>query len=136
MAVADLRKRSLRVPLALGAMALVACGCASVSVRSHAYLATPRYPPTAPDTVQILAAEPNQPKDRLGEIILNVSGNPSRDMLENKLRKAAAALGANAVFISSDKTRIYPVVYYDWWYPPWVYQDSVRNIIAVAIRLK
>jgi hypothetical protein len=86
--------------------------------------------------VQILPAEPNQPKDRLGEIILSVSGNASRDVLENKLRNAAAALGANAVFISSDKTRFYPVVYYDWWYPPWVYQESTRNIVAVAIRLK
>ncbi len=45
-------------------------------------------------------------------------------------------MGATAVFINSDKTSIYPVVYYDWWYPPWVYQETTRNIIAVALRLK
>jgi hypothetical protein len=112
------------------------CGCASVRVQSHAYLASPRYSPTPPGTVQILPEEPNQPKDRLGEIILSVSGNPSRETLETKLRNAAAALGANAVFIASDKTRLYPVVYYDWWYPPWVYQESTRNIIGVAIHMK
>ena len=115
---------------------LVLCGCAGVSVQTQAYLATPRYAPTLPATVQILPGEPNQPKDRLGEIILSMSGNPSRDTLEKKLRKAAAKLGANAVFIASDKTRIYPVVYYDWWYPPWVYDQATRNIVAVAIKLK
>jgi hypothetical protein len=129
------RKRSLRLMMLAGAMMLVLCGCAGVSVRTHAYLGTPRYGPTPAPAVQILPAEPSRPKERLGEIILNVSGNPSRDVLENKLRNAAANLGADAVFIASDKTRIYPVVYYDWCYPPWIYQQSTRTIIAVAIKL-
>jgi len=117
-------------------MMVIFCGCAGVSVQSHPYLTSPRYPPTPPATVQILPAEPNQPKDRLGEIILSTSGNPSRDALENKLRKAAARLGADAVFIASDKTRIYPVVYYDWCCAPWIYDQATRNIVAVAIKLK
>jgi len=117
-------------------MMLLLCGCAGVSVRTHAYLGLPRYAPTPAPAVQILPAEPNRPKERLGEIILSVSGNPSRDVLENKLRNAAARLGADAVFISSDKTRIYPVVYYDWCCPPWFYEESTRNIIGVAIKLK
>jgi hypothetical protein len=45
-------------------------------------------------------------------------------------------LGANAVFIASDKTRIYPVVYYDWCCAPWIYDQATRNIVAVAITLK
>jgi hypothetical protein len=115
---------------------LALCGCADVTVRSHAYLTGPVYPPTQPAAIRILPAEPNQPKERLGEILLSTSDSPSRAVLEEKLRKAAARLGANAVFIVSDKTRLYPVVYYDWWYPPWVYKQATRNIVAVAIRLQ
>ena len=115
---------------------LALCGCVSVMVRAHAYLTAPTYPPTQPAEVRILPSEPNQPKERLGEIILSTNDNPSRAVLEERLRKAAAKMGANAVFIVSDKTHFYPVVYYDWWYPPWVYQQATRTIVAVAIRLQ
>ena len=136
MGPAASRKRGLRLMMLAGGTMLALCGCAGVSVQTHAYLGTPRYGPTPVPTVQILPAEPNRPKEALGEIILSMTGNPSRDVLETKLRDAAAKLGADAVFISSDKTRIYPVLYYDWCYPPWIDQQSTRNIIAVAIKYK
>jgi hypothetical protein len=119
-----------------GGMMLVLCGCASVSVQTNAYLGSPRYSPTQPAAVQILPAEPNQPKERLGEIVLGTVGNASRDDLEKRLKTAAARLGADAVFVSYDKTHVFPVVYYDWCWPPWVSEDVRRNIVAVAIKLK
>ena len=111
-------------------------GCTSIHEQTQPYLGVPRYPPSAPETVQILTAEPNQSKDRLGEIILTVEGNPSREELEKKLKTAAAKLGADAAFVVYDKTHIFPVVYYDYWAPPWVTTDTRRSIVAVAIRNK
>ena len=64
-------------------------GCASISEHTNAYLGTPRYPPTNPANVQILQAEPTQPKDRLGEIALGVEGKHSRDDLELAMRAFA-----------------------------------------------
>jgi hypothetical protein len=121
---------------ALLASVMLLSGCASIQEQTQPYLGVPRYPPSAPEAVQILAAEPNQSKDRLGEIILTVEGNPSREELEKKLKTAAARLGADAAFVVYDKTHIFPVVYYDYWAPPWVTTDARRSIVAVAIKSK
>ena len=125
-----------RRTLALLAIGMLLTGCASIQEQTQPYLGVPQYPPSPPEAVQILADEPNQPKDRLGEIILTVEGNPSRDELEKKLKEAAARLGADATFVVYDKTHIFPVVYYDYWGPPWVTADSRRTIVAIAIKNK
>ncbi len=112
-------------------------GCASISERTHAYLGVPEYPPTNPISIQVLTSEPNRPKERLGEILLDVEGNPSRADIERKLKTAAAKLGADAVCVVSDRTHIFPVVYGDWyWGPMGVTEDAHRNIVAVAIKYK
>jgi hypothetical protein len=133
-----LAKRILAGPglLAAAAMVLGLAGCATISVQTQPYLGSPRYAPTQPAAVQILAAEPKQPKERLGEIRLSIEGNPSRDDMEDKLKTAAARLGADAVFVVYDKTHIFPIVYYDWWGPGWVSEDPHRHIVAVAIKYK
>jgi hypothetical protein len=95
--------------------ALIFGGCASISENTHAYLGSPQLAPTPPDTVQIFRSEPSQPKERLGEIILSVGGNPSRQKLENRLQAAAAKLGATGVYVVSDRTHFYPVTYWDYW---------------------
>jgi hypothetical protein len=115
----------------------VLTGCASISQRTNAYLGAPKYPASDPAVIQILQAEPNQPKERLGEIILTVEGEPSRDALEKKLREGAARLGADAVFIVHDKMHIFPMVYGDWWWGPMgVTEDAHRKIVGVAVKLK
>jgi len=98
-------------------MASAFVGCANISVRTHAYLGSPKLPPTAPASVQILAAEPTTPKDRLGEILLGLEGNSSRDAIEQKLRSAAAQLGADAVFVTYDRMHVFPVAYGGGWGP-------------------
>ena len=128
------RKLWLAVGLPLAAGILLA-GCATISENTHAYLGSPHYGPTPPNTVQVLAGEPKQPVIRLGEIILSVDGNPSREKLEQKLRVAAAQLGADGVYIASDRTHIYPLVYWDW-YGPATDEDWHRLIVGVAFKNK
>ncbi|MGD0613875.1 MAG: hypothetical protein ABSA69_00350 [Verrucomicrobiota bacterium] len=125
------------VPAALLATVALLSGCANISEQTHAYLGSPEYPPTAPGAVQILRAEPKRPKVLLGEIILGVEGNPSRQTLEAKLKAAAAKLGADAVFVVSDRTHVFPFVYGDWyWGPMGVTEEAHRHIVVVAIKYK
>jgi len=124
-------------PLALACFLLLLGGCASISEHTHAYLGSPAYAPSDPARVQILSSEPTQPKERLGEVILMVDGRPKRERVEQRLRKAAAKLGADAVFIVQDKLHVYPYVYYDWWWGPMgVYESARRRVVAVAVKFK
>src|SRR5262245_38442858 len=116
--------------------AILLSGCTSIQEQTQPYVGVPKYPPTTPESVRILAEEPRQPKDRLGEIILTIDGNPTREELETRLKEAAARLGADATFVVYDRTHIFPVVYYDYWSPPWVTTDPRRIIIAVATKNK
>lgn len=112
-------------------------GCTSISDRTHAYLGSPQYPASSPESIQILQSEPAGAKDRLGEITLIVDGEPRREQIEAKLKKAAARLGADAVFVVHDKLHIFPIVYADWWWGPMgVTEESQRRIVAVAIKYK
>jgi len=116
-------------------LATVLCGCASVYESTHAYLGVSQLAPTNPDSVRIFASEPKQPKLRLGEIVLSVEGNPSRQDLERRLKVNAARLGADGVFIATDRMHIYPVTYWDWWGP----QSSEywhRVIVGVAFKFQ
>lgn len=63
---------------------VVLWACTIISVQTHAYLGSPRYPPTKPAAVQILSAESIQAKERLSEVILSVEGNLSQDRVEMK----------------------------------------------------
>jgi hypothetical protein len=122
--------------LLAGTVLLGLCGCESIYEQTQAYLGAPHFAATAPASVQILTAEPSQPKERLGEIRLSAEGNPTREELEARLKNAAARMGADAVFVVYDRMHIFPVVYYDWWGPGWVNESGRRVIVAVAIKYK
>lgn len=115
---------------------LAACGCASINEQTHAYLGTPHLPPSDPVAIKVLAAEPNLPKERLGEIILSVQGTPPRERIERRFKAAAARLGADGVFIVSDRTHILPIEYWDWWGPVGYSEDWDRFIVGVAFKYK
>jgi hypothetical protein len=127
--------RGFKAVASLVLAAMLGTGCACISENTHAYLGVPHFPPTAPQAVQVLPAEPKQLKDRLGEIILSVDGNPPRQKIEDKLKIAAARLGADGVFIVSDQTHVYPVVYWDAWGPV-ADEDWHRLIVGVAFKNK
>jgi hypothetical protein len=126
----------MKKTLIIAGAAILLAGCATVSTQSRPYLGVPTFAPADPAKVQILAAEPKERHyDRLGEVILDISGNPSKDRMENKLKAAAAKLGAEAVFVVHDQMRVFPVVYVDWWGPMYS-QETRRGIVAVAIKFK
>lgn len=129
-----LQKRII-VWASLVAAGLLFAGCATISENTHAYLGSPHYAPTQPGTVQVFAAEPKTPKERLGEVILSIEGNPPREKIEQRLKTAAARLGADGVFIVSDKTHVYPVVYWDYWGPT-TDEDWHRLVVGVAFKNK
>lgn len=109
-------------------------GCSNVSVETRQYLGIPTYPPTDPASVEILHSMPNIPIERIGEIILEPWGNPSKKDMEQKLKEAAAQLGANAAVIVSDRTRLMGGYVTG---PRWngeIIPEYGRVIIAVAIR--
>ena len=133
-----MKKRWYRIPIRAGlpALLLALCGCTSISVDTKAYLGSPNYAPSDPAKVQILAAEPKEPKERLGEVRLSTGESPPREQLEEKLRQAAAKLGADAVYVVYDKTHVFPVVYVGWAGPGGVSEETRREIVAVAIKYK
>jgi hypothetical protein len=132
-------KMALKIKIAVWvpmvAVALMLCGCATISENTHAYIGSPQYAPVNKTNVQIYATEPKTPKDRLGEIILSIDGNASRQKVDEKLRKAAAKLGADGVYVASDRTHIQPVIYWDYWGPVRE-EDWVRLIVGVAFKNK
>lgn len=112
-------------------------GCASVSQHTRAYLGSPHYAASNPAAIQILPEEPKRAKERLGEVVLTVEGEPKREKIEEKLREGAAKLGADAVFIVYDKVHVFPIVYYDWWWGPMSATETMgRMIVGVAIKYK
>ena len=113
--------------------AMIFCGCASISESTHAYLGSPHLTATNPDAVQIYPAEPKQPKVQLGEVMLLVEGNPSREKVEQKMKAGAAQLGADGVFIVSDRTHINPVVYWNY-AGATTSEDWHRVIVGVAFK--
>jgi len=70
----------------------------------------------------VLRAEPMQPHDRLGEILLDISVEPPPDVseVEQRLKQEAASWGANAVLVVRDQ----------------VMPGVGRKLIGVAIRFR
>lgn len=89
-----------------GSVMLLA-GCASLApVRIVPTEGTAHYPPTDPASVTVLHSEPTRPFETLGQVVLDAGNTLPVPEMEKKLREAAASLGANAVFISSDMTKL------------------------------
>lgn len=104
----------------LASLSLVLASCATIDATVTQYVGVPRFTPVDPAKVQILRAEPMQPHDRLGEILLDISLEPAPPIedVEQRLREEAARLGATAVFVVRDLVVPY----------------TSRKLIGVAIR--
>jgi len=83
---------------------LLLAGCAYVEATTVPYVGVPKYDPVDPSTVQVLAAEPKERHDRLGEVVLYASPDPAPTPLdiEKRFREEAAKWGANAVYVVRD----------------------------------
>jgi len=133
-----MKPRDMSPRLVLIAFAVLLASCATVDVTTTQYVGAPRFQPTEPTAVQILRTEPTAPHDRLGEIMVDASTEPAPPIseIEEKLCKAGAKLGADAVVVVYD--RIQPTAAYvsgPWWGRS-VETVSGRKLIAVAIRYR
>ncbi len=82
-------------------------GCSFVTVNSKPVSGCAGISPNGSRaSVQILRGEPSRPHERLGEISLEPEGNPPMAEMEAKLKEAGAQMGADAVVIVADTTRI------------------------------
>ena len=91
--------RTLALPLLLAVVA-----CSYVEATTTQYVGEQRFPSVDPSTVQVLAKEPSQRHDRLGEVLLDISVDPAPPVsdIEDRLRREAAKWGANAVYVVRD----------------------------------
>jgi len=93
--------------VAIFSSVMLLAGCTAVApVRIVPIEGTPHYPPTDPASVMVLRSEPPRPFETLGQVVLDPGHSLPVPEMEQKLRQAAASLGANAVFISSDMTTL------------------------------
>lgn len=130
--------RAAAFAAALAGYALMLAGCATVSATSTQYVGAPHPAPSDPAKVEILRAEPTHPFDRLGEISVDASVEPSPPIadIEAKVRSESAKLGADAVVIVLD--RVVPTGVYvsgPWWGRN-VDTITGRKLIGVAIKYK
>ena len=104
------------------ATVLVLTACAYVEATTVPYVGVSKFEPVDPATVQVLAAEPKERHDRLGEVVLYASPDPAPTPadIEKRFCEEAAKWGANAVYVVRDTL------------PPG--QD--RQIVGIAVRFR
>lgn len=126
------------LPLKIGgaiALALTLAGCPSINAKSTQFAGVEHFAPTDPSSVEITRTVPTRPHEKLGEIRIDASTEPSPPIadIEKKLREEGAKLGADAVVIVYD--RIQPVganISGPWWNSS-VQVITDQRMIAVAI---
>lgn len=110
-------------------------GCQTVAINSQQEIGGPIFPPTDPQTVEILRKEPSRPHVRLGEVRAEPSDEGvSAAKIEEALRKGAAKLGANAAVVIYDHTQVTGAYVTGPWYGRSIEQIHGRVVVAVAIR--
>ncbi len=126
--------RSLTVGAVVAVAVLKLAACTTISVSSTHYLGVPQFAPSDPNAVEILRRVPKRPQEKLGEVYLEPSGNPSVGELEQALRGEAAKLGADAAVVVYDRyKRVGTVIQGPWWARS-ARPIYGRTIVAVAIR--
>jgi hypothetical protein len=129
-------KGSRAVGVALTLAALTSAACTTVSVSSIRYLGVPQFAPSDPNSVEILRREPRRPHDRLGEVYLEPSGDPSVTEMEQAIRTEAGKLGADAAVLVYDRTKRIGAVYQGPWWARSSHAVYGRRIVAVAIHYR
>lgn len=126
--------RILIAPL-FAAFVIMLESCATMDVDRIQYAGAPHLPPSDPGLVKILREEPKQPNERLGEVVVDASTDPSPAIsdVEARLRKEGGKLGADAVVIVYDSIQRTVYVLSPWWSGAPSTRDA-RRLIGVAIK--
>jgi len=124
---------------ALAAACLVVLtGCTSLSSRGLEYVGAPRFGPTDPAGIEILQAEPERAHVKLGEAVGNaaVDPAPSVEKIEARLRREAARMGADAVYLVHDRTEAVGAVAMGPWWSQSFSPIQGRIVVGVAIKYR
>jgi hypothetical protein len=108
--------------------------CATPDTTVTPYAGAPHYPPSDPSKVEILHAEPTRPHDLLAEIVVDDYTKPPAPIteVEDKLRNAAAKIGADAAVVDSDNVESTKLVGVG--HPSSTITD--RKLVGVAIKYR
>jgi len=120
----------------LAALALATTGCRTVSTNLVPYVGVPKYPPSDPARVEILQKEPTRPHEKLGEVVASPDDGVRAQKIEDKLRKQAAKLGADAVVLTHDKMQVTGTRVWGPYWAPETTAVSARVIVVIAIKYK
>lgn len=118
----------------LAGFAGLLAACTGVDATMTPYVDAPHFSPTDPLSVAILRSAPEPPYERLGEIVVNaaIEPTPTTAEIEDKLRREAAKLGAEAVVVVYDGTQAVAADLAGW--GPSVQIVTGRKLLAIAIR--
>ena len=84
-------------------VAVLAASCSYVQPRSIRFVGRPAFPATDPATIEILPRPPMRPQDILGQVVVELEGNPSRQAIEDELREETAKMGGSAAVLVYDR---------------------------------
>ncbi len=120
------------------AVVLWTAGCSYYQSHTITYIGAPRPAPTDPGRIEILHLPPERPHDRLGEIVVDTSLSPPPDVrkIEERFRREAARLGADAVFIVQDHAQTTGWWVTGPWWSPAVSAVQSRIIVGVALKYR
>src|SRR5688500_3847186 len=124
--------------LLIGVLTCWLVACASLNTTTTPYAGAPPSPPRDPASVQILRTQPTQPHDRLGQIIVD-SATHSATLgpdVEQKLRQAAAKLGADAVVVVYDRRQPVGAYVMGGYWDQSVETVTERDLVGVAIKYR
>jgi hypothetical protein len=128
--------RFVLLAAAAGLALLVATGCHTVSTRLVPYLGMSKYPPSDPAKVEILQKDPTRPHERLGEVVASPDEGTPAQKIEDKLRREAAKLGADAAVLVHDKLQVVGTRVWGPYWSPEATAVSERVIVVIAIKYK
>ena len=119
--------------IVLAVLAAVLISCSPVRVRMFPRVG--HFPPTSPQSVDLLRREPPRPLIAFAEFVYKPSPRVSRHEVDWVLRERAARIGADALIIETDNIYRESV-----WISPYRRVRHVprleRVIIAIAIRYR
>jgi hypothetical protein len=119
--------------LVLVVLAAVVVSCSPVRVRMFPGAA--HFPPTSPQSVDLLRSEPPRPHIAFAEIVYKPSPRVSRHEVDWVLRERAARIGADALIIEVDNIYRESV-----WISPYrrvrQFPRFERVIVGIAIRYR